>query len=74
MQKWNALTTTKGSYGGYDGYGLHRVPCFNKECTSREPQSHLGRPVSHGCVRIADAGADWVYDNAPVDTPVYVHY
>lgn len=74
MQKWNALTTTPGSYAGYDGFGLHRVPCFNKECTSRESQTHLGRPVSHGCIRIADEGADWVYDNAPVGTPVNVHY
>lgn len=74
MQNWNALTTTKGSFGGYEGYGLHRVPCFNKQCTSREPLSHLGRPVSHGCIRIADEGADWVYANAPIDTPVYVHY
>lgn len=74
MQKWSALTTKKGSYGGYEGYGLHRVPCFNKECTVRESYSHLGRPVSHGCIRIADVGADWIFVNAPVDTPVYVHY
>lgn len=74
MEKWNALTTTPGSAAGYDGYGLHRVPCFNRECTVREPSSNLGRPVSHGCVRIANEGADWIYDNAPVGTPVNIHY
>lgn len=72
MEKWNALARTPDG-GGYQGYGLHRVPCFDSQCNSREPASHLGRPVSHGCVRIEDAGADWVYDNAPVGTPVNIH-
>ncbi|QQG49647.1 MAG: L,D-transpeptidase [Candidatus Berkelbacteria bacterium] len=72
MEKWNALA--KNSDGsGYEGYGLHRVPCFDSACNSREPSSHLGRPVSHGCVRIEDSGADWVYDNAPVGTLVNIH-
>ncbi|MEK7202085.1 MAG: L,D-transpeptidase family protein [Patescibacteria group bacterium] len=72
MEKWNALARTPDG-GGYQGYGLHRVPCFDPQCNSREPASHLGRPVSHGCVRIEDTGADWVYDNAPVGTPVNIH-
>ncbi|MEK7535367.1 MAG: L,D-transpeptidase family protein [Patescibacteria group bacterium] len=72
MEKWNALARTPDG-GGYQGYGVHRVPCFDPQCNSREPSSHLGRPVSHGCVRIEDAGADWVYDNAPVGTPVNIH-
>ncbi len=72
MEKWNALARTPDG-GGYQGYGLHRVPCFDSQCNYREPSSHLGRPVSHGCVRIEDAGADWVYDNAPVGTPVNIH-
>jgi hypothetical protein len=73
MEKWNALTTTPGSTGGYQGYGLHRVPCFDSECNVRESLSHLGRPVSAGCVRIENAGADWVYDHAPIGTPVHIH-
>lgn len=72
MEKWNALARTPDG-GGYQGYGLHRVPCFDSQCNSREPASHLGRAVSHGCVRIENAGADWVYDNAPVGTPVNIH-
>jgi lipoprotein-anchoring transpeptidase ErfK/SrfK len=72
MEKWNALARTPDG-GGYQGYGVHRVPCFDPNCNSREPASHLGRPVSHGCVRIENAGADWVYDNAPVGTPVNIH-
>lgn len=72
MEKWNALAKNPDG-SGYEGYGLHRVPCFDSECKSREPSSHLGRPVSHGCVRIEDSGADWVYDNAPVGTLVNIH-
>ncbi|MDP3993091.1 MAG: L,D-transpeptidase family protein [bacterium] len=71
MEKWNALARTPDG-GGYQGYGLHRVPCFDPQCNSREPASHLGRPVSHGCVRISNEGADWVYDNAPIGTPVVI--
>jgi len=72
MQKWNALARNPDG-SGYEGYGLHRVPCFNASCTLRENLGHLGRPASHGCVRVADEGADWIYDNAPVGTPVNIH-
>jgi len=72
MQKWNALARNPDG-SGYEGYGLHRVPCFNSSCTITESYSHLGRPASHGCVRIADEGADWIYGNAPVGTPVNIH-
>lgn len=75
MEKWMAITTTQGSAAGYNGFGLHRVPylTINGQLV-RESLAHLGRPASHGCVRIADAGADWLYDNAPIGTPVNIHY
>jgi len=72
MEKWNALAKTPDGRG-YEGYGVHHVPCFDSQCRTREPQTHLGRPVSAGCVRIENAGADWVYDNAPIGTPVNIH-
>lgn len=72
MEKWNALSRNADGTG-YEGYGLHRVPCFDAACVNRENISHLGRPVSHGCVRISNEGADWVFDNAPIGTPVNIH-
>jgi len=72
MEKWNALARNPDG-SGYEGYGLHRVPCFDANCVYREDISHLGRPVSHGCVRISNDGADWVFANAPIGTPVNIH-
>ncbi len=82
MKKWNALerkiendpTTTEDDRFTYEGYGLHEVPYLTiNGVLVRESLSHLGRPVSHGCVRIEDVGAAWVYDNAPIGTPVNIH-
>ena len=73
MPYWNGLSTTT-DISGYDGYGIHELPCFNRSCTSREGISHLGRPASHGCIRLGHNGpAAFIYDWAPVGTPVYIH-
>jgi len=74
MPTWNALSTSPTSCGGYVGYGVHGLPCFNSTCTLVESPLHLGRPVSHGCVRLPDDGARWFYDNMPIGTPVNIHY
>ena len=36
--------------------------------------SNFGHPMSHGCVNSPTNQAKWLYDWAPVGTPVYVHY
>lgn len=72
MPLWNALSTSPSSCAGYVGYGVHGLPCFNGSCTLVESPLHLGRPVSHGCVRLPDDGARWFYDNMPVGTPVTI--
>ncbi len=72
MKRWNALARTPDG-GGYQGYGIHDLPCFDPNCNQVEGQSHLGRPVSHGCVRVEATGAGYIYDNLPVGTPVYIH-
>ena len=51
------------------GIGFHGIPRQG----STALKTPLGqRPVSHGCVRMADADAQWIYDNAAKGTPVNV--
>jgi len=72
MRYWNALAKTPDG-GGYEGYGIHDLPCFDKNCNYIEGASHLGRPVSHGCVRLGHTNAVWFYSNIPIGTPVNIH-
>lgn len=73
MPYWNALARNPDGTG-YEGYGIHELPCFNISCTYREGIGHLGTPVSHGCIRLGHNGpAAFIYDWAPVATPVYIH-
>lgn len=36
--------------------------------------SEYGYPRSHGCVNVTVGNAEWIYNWAPVDTPVFSHY
>lgn len=69
MPFWSGLAENPDG-SGYKGYGLHDLPCFTKDCSRREGLSHLGTPVSHGCIRVGGNAAQLVYDWAPVGTPV----
>jgi len=53
------------------GYGIHELPEWPNG--AKEGQGHLGRRVSHGCIRLGIGPAKTVYDWASVGTPVYVH-
>jgi lipoprotein-anchoring transpeptidase ErfK/SrfK len=46
-----------------NGYLIHGTP----------DQSSIGRAVTHGCIRLADADIEWLYQNVPVGTPVYIY-
>lgn len=54
------------------GYGIHELPIFRNGV--REGESHLGTPVSHGCVRLGVGPAEIIYNWADVGTPVVIHY
>lgn len=71
MQDWNGLARL--SSGLVEGYGVHKIPCFNASCSLKEDSSHLGTPVSHGCIRVEDNGAEWIFKHAPVGTKVNIH-
>ncbi len=46
-----------------DGLLLHGTPHAGS----------IGASVTHGCVRLADDDIQWLYDNVPVGTKVYIY-
>lgn len=56
----------------YSNYNMHSLPhaAGSKKLIGA---SSLGRPASHGCVRIGPADAKRLYGWAPVGTPVWIH-
>ncbi len=48
----------------YKGYSLHGTYWHN----------NFGRPMSHGCVNMRTEDAEWLYEWAPIGTPVHVTY
>jgi hypothetical protein len=62
MPWWNSL-------GG--GYGIHELPEWSSGY--KEGENHLGTPVSHGCIRLGVGPAEFIYNWAPIGTPVFIH-
>jgi lipoprotein-anchoring transpeptidase ErfK/SrfK len=57
--------------GFKDGsYGLHELPEWSGGY--KEGANHLGKPVSHGCVRLAVGNAKVLYDWAEIGTPIII--
>ncbi len=53
------------------GIGFHSIP---KKASGQDLPTPLGQaPVSHGCIRMADAQAQQVFDHLPVGALVEVH-
>lgn len=46
-----------------DGYQFHGTPYA----------SSIGAAVTHGCIRLRDEDIEWLYDNVPVGTKVYLY-
>jgi hypothetical protein len=46
-----------------DGYLLHGTPYARS----------IGAAVTHGCVRLRDEDIEWLYENVPLGTPVYIY-
>jgi L,D-transpeptidase catalytic domain len=58
----------QGELGHYrldlgDGYLLHGTPYARS----------IGAAVTHGCVRLADDDIEWLYENVPVGSKVYIY-
>jgi lipoprotein-anchoring transpeptidase ErfK/SrfK len=54
------------------GHGIHELPEWPGG--AKEGAAHLGRPVSHGCVRLGVGPAKAIYEWAQIGTPVVIHY
>ena len=53
------------------GIGFHSIP---KKSSGQDIPTPLGQaPVSHGCIRMADANAEVVYQNLPIGAVIEVH-
>ncbi len=52
-------------------YGIHQLPRWPNGAV--EGASHIGRPVSHGCIRLAAGDAETVYNWAENGTKVFIH-
>ncbi|MBT1171850.1 L,D-transpeptidase [Bifidobacterium sp. MA2] len=54
-------------------YLFHSVPTGEQAGRYLEDEAaKLGRPASHGCVRLSVADAKWFYDQVPTGTPVTI--
>ncbi len=51
-------------------YGIHELPEWPGGY--KEGENHLGRPVSHGCVRLGVGPAEWLFNWADIGTEVIV--
>ncbi len=56
------------------GYGIHALPSLGNDRGRywTEARSHIGIPVSHGCIRVLPEDADFLFDFTPIGTPVVV--
>ena len=55
------------------GYAFHELPYKPSSPNKRIGASKLGRPDSHGCVRVNVGDAQKLYEWAPVGTSVWIH-
>lgn len=52
-------------------FGIHELPVWPNG--RKEGESHLGIPVSHGCVRLGVGPAEFLYNWAPIGTAVKIY-
>lgn len=52
------------------GHGIHELPEWPGG--KKEGMDHLGKPVSHGCVRLGIGPAKTMYEWAEVGTPIHI--
>ncbi|TDA65553.1 MAG: murein L,D-transpeptidase [Clostridia bacterium] len=61
------------SFKDWGVYLFHSLAMDENQEIIPEEAAKLGRPASHGCVRLEVENARWVYENVPEGTPVEIH-
>lgn len=61
------------SFKDWGVYLFHSVPMDARQQIIPEEAAKLGRPASHGCVRLSVEHARWFYETIPTGTPVHIH-
>ncbi|HLR34782.1 MAG TPA: L,D-transpeptidase family protein [Tissierellales bacterium] len=51
--------------GFRDSYLFHSLPCNEDQIIIKEEANKLGQPASHGCIRLPEKIAKYIYDNVP---------
>lgn len=71
MENWMAI---KREGWKYQGHGMHALPYWRLKNGGKlyEGTDHLGRPVSHGCIRMGIYESKIVYDWAENETKVII--
>lgn len=57
----------------YESYFLHSMPRDEEGNIIPEELEKLGTHASHGCIRLLDEDAIWVYENVPRGSMIIVH-
>lgn len=52
-------------------FGIHELPEWPNGY--KEGEAHLGKPASHGCIRLGKGPAQFLYDWAEIGTPVFIY-
>lgn len=56
-----------------DQYLFHGIPRDNHGNIIQSELEKIGKPASHGCIRLLDEDAKWFYENIPHGTMVIIH-
>lgn len=72
-RKWKVWMPYAMFWHPRHGYAFHELPYKPGREDQRIGKSRLGRPDSHGCVRVDVGDAKTLYDWAPVGTTVWIH-
>lgn len=56
---------------GNGSFGIHELPIWPNGY--REGADHLGKPVSHGCIRLGIGPAKYIFERVPAGTKVIIN-
>lgn len=55
-------------------YLIHGLPRDENWVIRKSEEAKIGSAASHGCVRLREVDAQWMYDNIPQNTMVIIHH